>query len=174
MRGLASAALATILLSVSSCSDIAEFDVSQDIAEQKVPGSPLGALLPSFLPQPFTVTIDVKHETEKRDTGPASSANLSSLTFSITPHAAPRGNFDFVDEIHIFVEPSQGTALPKVEIANLAPVPKGKAVLDLHVVPGIDLLPYINAGARISAQATGHQPAEDVTYDGRVVVTIHI
>jgi hypothetical protein len=126
------------------------------------------------LAAPCEVTIDGQHETEKRDTGPASSANHSSLSCAVTPHAAPSGNFDFVDELHIFVEPSQGTALPKVEIANLVPVPKGKAVLDLHVVPGVDLLPYINAGARISAQASGHQPAQDVTYDGRVVVTIHI
>ncbi|HEX8950988.1 MAG TPA: hypothetical protein VF945_04035, partial [Polyangia bacterium] len=51
------------------------FDVSQAVPEQQVPGSPLGGLLPSFLPQPFPVTINVQQETQKRSTGPARSAN---------------------------------------------------------------------------------------------------
>jgi hypothetical protein len=163
-----------VALALGACDSIAEFDVSQDIPEQTVQGNPLGALLPSFLPQPFAITIDVESETEKRDTGPASSASLSSLGFSITPHDAPRGNFDFVDEIHIFVEATRGTTLPKVEIANLVPVPKGQTTLSLKIVPNVDLLPYIEAGATISAQASGRMPAAETKYDGRVVVTVRI
>ncbi len=152
------------------------FDVSQSVPEQQVPGSPLGGLLPSFLPQPFPINIDVQQETAKRSTGPARSANLKQVEFQITPHASPSGNFDFVDEIHIYVAPSSssGSSLPMVEIANLKPVPKGQTTIDLAIVPGVDLLPYINAGASISATASGHQPAQTVTYDGTVVVTIHI
>jgi hypothetical protein len=165
-------ALAT---AVGGCGAIG-FDVSQSVPEQQVPGSPLGGLLPSFLPQPFPVTINVQQETAKRSTGPARSANLKQVEFQITPHASPSGNFDFVDEIHIFVAPASGSgsALPMVEIANLKPVPKGQTTIDLAIVPGIDLLPYINAGATISATANGHQPAQTVTYDGVVVVTVHI
>jgi hypothetical protein len=152
------------------------FDVSQPVPEQQVPGSPIGGLLPSFLPQPFPVTINVQQETAKRSTGPATSANLKQVQFQITPHASPSGNFDFVDEIHIFVAPSSGSgsALPMVEIATGKPVPKGQTTIDLSIVPGIDLLPYINAGASISATANGHQPAQTITYDGSVVVTVHI
>ena len=164
-----------VALAATGCGAIS-FDVSQAVPEQQVPGSPLGGLLPSFLPQPFPVTIDVQQETQKRSTGPASSANLKQVEFQITPHDAPRGNFDFVDEIHIFVAPSSssGSSLPMVEIANLKPVPKGQTKIDLTIVRGVDLLPYINAGASISATASGHQPAETVTYDGTVVVTVHI
>jgi len=61
-----------------------------------------------------------------------------------------------------------------VEIAKLMPVPKGQTSIDLNVVPGIDLLPYINVGATISASASGHQPTQNFTYDGVVTVTIHI
>ncbi len=152
------------------------FDVSQGVPEQQVPGRPLGGLLPSFLPQPFPVTINVQQETQKRSTGPASSANLKQVEFQITPHNAPSGNFDFVDEIHIYVAPSSSSSssLPMVEIANLKPVPKGQMTSDLAIVPGVDLLPYINAGASISASASGHQPPQTVTYDGTVVVTVHI
>jgi hypothetical protein len=175
MRATTMRALAIVaLVAMAGCGVIA-FDVSQSVPEQTVQGSPLGGLLPSFLPQPFPVTINVQQETAKRSTGPARSANLKQVEFQITPHASPSGNFDFVDEIHIFVAPSSsGSTLPMVEIANLKPVPKGQTTIDLAIVPGIDLLPYINAGASISATASGHQPTQTVTYDGSVVVTVHI
>src|SRR5581483_11013781 len=90
-----------------------------------------------------------------------------------TPHAMPSGNFDFVDEIHVFID-SPGSSLPKKEIANLAPVPKGQTTINLAVTPGIDLLPYINAGAEITATATGRQPSQDFHFDGHVTITVHI
>lgn len=174
MKTIALAGIAITLALAAGCGAIS-FDVSQSVPEQTVQGSPLGGLLPSFLPQPFPVTINVQQETAKRSTGPAHSANLKQVQFQITPHASPSGNFDFVDEIHIFVAPSQSSSsLPMVEIAALKPVPKGQTTIDLTIVPGIDLLPYINAGATISASATGHQPTQTVTYDGSVVVTVHI
>ena len=172
---LAAVAVVVAGVALSGCGAIS-FDVSQAVPEQSVPGSPLGGILPSFLPQPFPITIDVKQETAKRSTGQATSANLKSVTFQVTPHDAPSGNFDFVDEIHIFVAPSSssGSPLPMTEIANLAPVPKGQTKIELNVVPKIDRLPYIEAGAEISAIASGHAPPATVTYDGTVVVTIRI
>jgi hypothetical protein len=153
---------------------VISFDVSQDVPQQTVQGSPLGGILPGFLSAPFPITIDVKQETAKRSTGPARSANLKQVEFRITPADAPT-TFDFVDEIHIFVESSMaGSSLPKVEIANLNPVPKGQKTIDLTIVPGIDLLPYINEGAVITATASGHQPATTTSYVGTVVVTVHI
>jgi hypothetical protein len=165
-------ALCTATIALAGCGALS-FDVSQNVPEQQVQGNPLGGLLPSFLPTPFPITINVQQETQKRSTGPAHSANLKSVSFTATPHAMPSGNFDFVDEIHIFVEAQSGP-LPKVEIAKLMPVPKGQTSIDLNVVPGIDLLPYINVGATISASASGHQPTQNFTYDGVVTVTIHI
>lgn len=173
--GVIRAALAAVTIVAAGCGAL-PFDVTQTVPEQQVPGSPLGGLLPSILPSPFAMNIDVQQETQKRDTGPARSANLKALVFTATPHDMPRGNFDFVDEIHIYVAPAQGSgsSLPMTEIARKAPVPKGQTTLPLDVVPGVDLLPYINAGATISATATGRQPAETFTYDGVITVTIHI
>jgi len=158
-----------LLLAVGGCGSLS-FDVEQNLAEQRIQGSPLGALLPSFL-NPIPLSIDVKSETQKQGTGPATSANLKSLGFAATPHAMPSGNFDFVDEIHISVSAS---GLPAKEIATLKPVPKGQTTIDLTIVPGVDLLPYLNAGATISATASGHQPSMDFTFDGHVTVTIHV
>jgi hypothetical protein len=171
-------AAAAIVCGVIACGLIAcgviAFDVSQDVPQQTVQGSPLGGLLPGFLSAPFPITIDIKQETAKRSTGPAHSANLKQVEFRITPADAAT-TFDFVDEIHIYVESSKaGTTLPKVEVANLAPVPKGQKTIDLAIVKGVDLLPYINEGAVISASATGHQPAMTTSYVGTVVVTVHI
>jgi hypothetical protein len=164
-----------VVAMAGGCGAIA-FDVEQPVPEEQVPGSPLGGLLPGFLPSPFPINIDVQQETEKRNTGPASSANLKKVEFRITPHDAPQGNFDFADEIHIFVAPSQGSgsSLPMVEIATLDPVPKSQTTISLTIVKGVDLLPYMKAGATISATAKGRQPAQTITYDGTVVVTVHI
>jgi hypothetical protein len=162
--------LVAVVLLMSACGALG-FDVSQPIPQQTIQGSALGALLPSFLPSPFAITINVKQEEQQHNTGPATAANLKSLSFQALPHGMPNGNFDFVDEIHIFVAASN---LPMLEIATLRPVPKGLTTLDLTVVPGVNLLPYINAGATISAQASGHQPAQDFSYDGTVVITIRI
>lgn len=162
--------LVAVALLTSACGAIG-FDVSQPIPQQTIQGNALGALLPSFLPTPFAININVKQEEQQHNTGPATSANLKSLTFQALPHTMPSGNFDFVDEIHIFVAASN---LPMLEIATLKPIPKGLTTLDLNVVQGVNLLPYINAGATISAQASGHQPAQDFSYDGTVVITIRI
>jgi len=162
------------LLLASGCGALA-FDVDQDTPEQTIQGNPLGGLLPDFFPSPFVLNIDVQSETQKRNTGPATSANLKAIRFQATPHNMPSGNFDFVDEIHIYVEPSSSSSsLPKKEIANLKPVPKGQTTINLTVIPGIDILPYLNAGAKITASATGHQPTMNFSFDGHVTVTIRI
>lgn len=151
------------------------FDVSQGIPQQTVPGSPLGGVLPAFVPVPIPLNIDLKAETAKQGTGPATGANLKSLTLTITPHDAPAGSFDFITEVHIFIGPRDaGSALPQKEIANVTQVPKGLTTLPFAIVPEVDLLPYINAGSQLTARASGSQPRADVSYDGQVVVTIKI
>jgi hypothetical protein len=169
------ALLLTAVLVMSGCGALG-FDVSQTIPQQTVPGSPLGGLLPSFLPSPFPINIDVKQQEAMHGTGPATSANLKSLTFQALPHDKPSGNFNFVDSIQVFVAAPN---LPMVQIAQTPSTFKGNGTvqvttLSLDVVPNVNLLPYINAGATISAQATGRQPAQDFSYDGSVVITIRI
>lgn len=162
-----------LCLAATGCGIIG-FDVEQDLPEQRVNGNPLGGVLPSFVPTPFKLTVDIKAESEKRGTGPATQATLKELTLSVTPKNNPSGNFDFLDEVRIAISAPSDTKLPKVEIARIVPVPKSATVLKFEVVPNIDLLPYINAGAEMNATATGKQPARDVTFDGRVVVAVKL
>jgi len=50
----------------------------------------------------------------------------------------------------------------------------GTASISIPPTGGVDLLPYINAGASITAKASGHMPAADTTFVGTVVVTVHV
>ena len=120
-----------LLTSLPLACGAVSFDVDVLVPEQQIPGSVIGGLLPAFLPNPFTLNVDIKAETAKRNTGPATSATIKSIAFQATPHDTPSGNFDFVDSIHIFVE---APSLPKKEIASLEPVPKGTSKLDLAIV----------------------------------------
>jgi hypothetical protein len=166
MRGLS----LSLLLVLTGCGPILKFDVEQDLQEQTVQGNILAGVLPSFLSSPFAITVDLKAETAKRGTGPVRRAYLRTFTLAITPHANPQGNFDFIDEVHMFVEAPGQT---KAEVATLKPVPKSQKSLTFEVHE-VDLVPYINAGATISATATGKQPAADTTFDGHIKIEAQI
>jgi hypothetical protein len=162
------AVLAVLVL--SSCGAVS-FDVDQDLQEQTVQGSTLPVALMTLLPNAFKLTIDINAAVAAHGTGPAKSATLKSLSLAITPHSAPMGNFDFLQSAHLFVSAS---GQPMVEVANITSVPKGATALDFTIIPNVDLLPYIQAGANITATATGNQPSMDTSFDGHVTVTVHI
>lgn len=158
------------LLVLCGCGSVS-FEVEQELQKQTIQGDPLrGVLASALLPNPYTLNIDIRAEVAKRGTGPATRAFLKSLELEIAPET-PDTNFDFIDETRLFVE---GPNLAKVEIARLVPVPNGLKKLQFEIVPMVDLLPYINAGATISATATGTRPAKNTTFFGKVVVEVRI
>jgi hypothetical protein len=152
------------------CGNIS-FDVSQDIPATFIMGDPNSmVLVGDSAPQPLT--LDIMAETNMRHTGPASSAFLKELTFTITQPSG--GTFYFVQAVQIYLVPQNPmSALPTVEIAHLGPVPNETTI---HIVPdpGVDMLPYSNQGANITASATGFFPKEDTMYVGHVVVEVRI
>jgi len=155
---------AGLALMFASCSLIS-FDVTTEIPPQTVPGSPLGALLPASLFE-VPLNVDLQSETGKHGTGPASSASLKSLTLTVT---SPSGaTFDFLDSLTIFVSAPN---LAEMEIAKLEPVPD-TASISIPPSGAVNLLPYINAGLTITARASGHMPAQDVTFNGTVVIKV--
>jgi hypothetical protein len=167
-RTRARAVLALALSVFLAGCGLIQFDVAQDLPAQTVPGSPLGDLLPSSL---FSVpiNIDLSAVTKSHGTGPAKSANLKSLTFSVTMPAD--GNFDFMDSVSINIA---APGLPDQVVANLPSVPRGQITIRIPPTPGVDLLPYIQAGAQITATGGGHLPARDTTYVGKVIITVHV
>jgi hypothetical protein len=144
-------------------------DVSQDIPAQTVIGSPIGALVPATL-FALPLTIDLQSETAAHGTGPATSANLSSLTLSTTSPSGAR--FDFLTSIAISIGATSGGNLLEVIIAKLQPVQDR-----LHLDPSGPWrrsAPYIKAGASIQAAVSGHLPSSNTTIIGKVVVTVHV
>jgi len=159
-----------VWLAVAPGCGLLSFDVSQDIPAQMVPGSPLGALLPASL-FAIPMNVDIQSETAAHGTGPAHSVTLSSVSLTVM---SPSGaTFDFVNSISIKISASGNPNLPEVEIGRLDPVP-GRTTISIPPNGGVDLLPYINAGATITSTASGHMPTSDVTFVGKVVVTVHV
>jgi hypothetical protein len=164
--------LSGLVFALSGCGAVG-FDVEQKLPEQRIQRSAIGGLLPALFPNPARLTIDLKAEQEKRGTGPATKILIKKLQFNITPSGMPSGNFDFLEEAHLYAE-SSSAGLPKVEIATLKPVPRGVTTVEFTIVPGVNLLPYVNAGAELSATATGTQPNQDTTFDGLLVIDVRI
>jgi hypothetical protein len=162
--------VAVALLPALAGCGLVSFDVGQDVPPQTIMGSPIGALVPATLFS-LPLNIDLSAETASRGTGPAKSANLTSLTLSVSSPAG--GTFDFLTSITFSVTSPGDPSLPEVVIAKLQPVP-GKAAISVPPTPGVDLLPYIKAGASIKASASGHQPSQDTVVTGKVVVTVHV
>jgi hypothetical protein len=155
--------LATSLLGCG----LVKFDVSQDIPEQTVPGNPLAGLLPPAL-FAIPLDIDVQSSAKARGAGAATSASIKSLSFTIkTP---PSETFAFLDSITIKIS---APGRPEVEVASLSPVPH-EGTIQMKPTPGINLLPYLEAGPTMTAVASGHAPSQDITFNGKLVITVKI
>jgi hypothetical protein len=164
---------AYLLLALTGCG-VTDFDIEQPIIEQRVQGSPLPGPLAVLFPLPLDINISQK--IKEMETGPIDSVTLTKLTLTITATAMPTGDTDtwnFVDDIHVFVESSKsGTALPKIEIANVH-APGSVMTMNFTVKKEVDLQPYVEEGSVVSGESAGRLPEDDVTYDGEGVFTVH-
>jgi hypothetical protein len=164
--------LVVVSFLVGGCG-LADFDVSQPLVEQRVQGSGIPGPLAALFPLPLD--LDLSAKIKQQDSGPIGTVTMSSLQLTITPTARPSGDTDdwsFVDEIHVSVRSSQqGSTLPKVEIASVA---SPGAVTTMHfVVKDVDVKPYVDEGSIVESTGKGTVPADDVTYDGEAVFTVH-
>lgn len=169
--------LLSCVLSILGCA-VLDFDVERPIPEQRVSGSLVAGALGDLFESPVPLNVDIASETEARDTGPAEAVRLTALTLAITDTALAEGDsddFDFIDSIEVFVESRDPeSALERRKIAELQDVPRGATRLSLETLEDVNLLPYVNEGARITASATGSAPSDDVTYDGRIVLHVEV
>jgi hypothetical protein len=160
------------LIALGGCG-VADFDIEQPIIEQRVNGSPLPGPLAILFPLPLDINISQK--IKEMETGPIDSVTLSKLTLTITATAMASGDtdaWDFVDEIHVFVKSSKsGSALPRAEIATVN-APGAVTTLNF-TVKDVNLQPYVEEGSIVEGESSGRLPADDVTYDGKGVFTVH-
>lgn len=171
-------ACAFVTLCVGGCAGVGDFPVEVSVQEQRVEGSPLGGLLGGVFDVPIPLDVDLTAETAARDTGPAQHVRLSELSLSITGTAEGAGDtddFDFLDSAEIFVESAaSGSSLPRVRVARIDPAPDGARSVFFETDTSVDLLPYVNEGARLTSSAEGRVPPDDVTFDGRVVLIVEV
>ena len=168
-----------VALAGTSCGAV-DFDVTSTVPETVLAGDPTTCTLNKLLERapvnPFVLEVDLERETKARDTGPADRVELKSMSLAITPTRQPAGDvddFDFLLSLEVFVESARaGSPLPRVKVAELTSVPRGAAQIAVNAVPGVDLLPYINEGARLTSSARGSTPCDDTSLAGSVVVTL--
>ncbi|MCC6811206.1 MAG: hypothetical protein IT381_27495 [Deltaproteobacteria bacterium] len=161
---------ALLAIALVSCGAIS-FTLEQNLGENTIQGSLLGGLLPGFALTNPKLNFDIKQETEKRNTGPASAVVMESFVLYITPQSAPSGNFDFLTALDVFVS---APGLSETKIASLPKLDKGATKITMTLVSGVNMLPYVNAGATIRAAAQGTQPSQTTTFSGDVVVRVRI
>lgn len=153
---------------------IADFDITQPVPEQTIPGSSLPGPLADLFPIP--VNLDISQQIKAMDTGPIDSVTLSALELTITKTDEPSGDtddFSFVSSIEVYVASSaSGSTLPRVEIAH-ATSPGAVQTINFDVDSGVNLKPYIDEGSVISGEGSGTAPADDVSYDGNGTFTVH-
>lgn len=152
---------------------VTDFEVSQDIEEQTIPGSALPELLGQFFE--FPLELDIRGEIEAMETGPIDGVYLSGLSLTITETATSAGDSDdwsFVRTVDVFIASSvEGSALPQVKVAT-ATDPGAATVMSFVPVAGLNLLPYVNEGSVMTAEADADAPPDDVSYLGRAVFRV--
>lgn len=161
------------ILLCAGCSDIVDFDISQDMPEQRVQGSPLPGPLAALFPLPLD--LDLASQIEQRESGPIDSISIKSVSLSITDTARAGGDTDdwaFVESIRVFVKSSrQGSSLPRVEIASVSA--PGAVTTMTFQVTDVNIKPYVDEGSVVESEGRGTLPPDDVSYDGAAVFTVH-
>ena len=159
---------------LAGCLTFSDFDLGRAVPEQTLMGSPVPAPLQSAFP--FAMDLDLSEHIAKFETKRQVQVMLASLELSVTPSAMPAGDsddFGFIDELHVFISSStEGTALPRIEIAH-ATKPGAVPTIEFAVDSSIDLKPYISEMAKVDAVGSGMVPSDDISFDGRGVVTVH-
>jgi hypothetical protein len=162
-----------VLPLLAGCS-IADFDVDQQIPEQRVPGSAIPGPLAALFPLP--INIDIESKIKAQDTGPIDSVTLSSLTLTITATSRPTGDTDdwsFCDHVEVFIASRKaGSTLPKVKIASVS-MPGAVQTMTFAVESGVNVKPYVDEGSQVDTTGSGTAPSDDVSYDGKAVFTVH-
>ena len=156
----------------AGCS-VLDFNVDQDIEEQVIEGSPLPGVLDGFLAAP--IQLDLQSEIAAQETGPVDQVRLTSLSFDITATARPAGDTDdwsFLTSVDLYVESTMaGSNLPRTKVASVTN-PGAVTRLVFTPVDGVNLLPYVNEGARLVTEASGNAPPDDVSFAGRAVFRV--
>jgi hypothetical protein len=167
-------ALVLACIPLAGCLTFSDFDLGRPVPEQTLMGSPVPAPLQSAFP--FAMDLDLSEHIAKFETKRQVQVMLASLELSVTETAQPAGDsddFGFISELHVFISSTtEGSTLPRIEIAH-AVAPGPVSTIEFTVDSTIDLKPYVSELAKVDAVGSGTVPSDDISFDGRGVVTVH-
>lgn len=155
---------------LAGCVTFSDFDVPRAVPEQMVIGSPMPVPLPAAFP--LALSLDLSEALAQYPRTSQVEVRLTSFTLAVTPTARPAGDVDdfaFVDTLRVY---ATGSTLPRIELAH-ALAHGASSTLEFGVAAELDLAPYIREHAQVDAEGTGTLPADDVSFDGRVVFRVH-
>jgi hypothetical protein len=153
-----------VLCSLLTCSDVDNFTV--EVSSQTM--VPSATVLEQLLGEidfagfdniMFDDTQEFQNEGVSKDQ--VDSVRLVSLRLTISD--PPDDQFDFLDSIRFFVE---AEGLPRVQIAELDPVPDGLGEIEIDVDSSVELQPYVVAPSMtLTTEVEGQRPANETTVD---------
>jgi hypothetical protein len=152
---------------VAGCG-LVSFDVTEKVEAQTIPGS---SAVGNSSASVFETTMVLTEESLPKGSGLIESVTLSSVSFQVL--SPDNATFEFVDTVKLMISSPSNVHLHEVEIAEGKSVP-GQRTLTLRPTRDANLLPYVKAGAQVRAVAVGRPPVENVTFDGKVVLTVHL
>jgi hypothetical protein len=169
-RSISVPALAVAASLAAGCG-LTDFNISQAVPMQTVPGSNLPTPLGGLFPLPLN--LDLSQQIKSRNAGAVDSVTLASLVLTIRQPSDGSITWDFVSTVDVFVEgATSDSSLPRTQIATVSD-PTGLN-MTFSVDESVNLKPYIEEGSRVSGSGRGEAPARDVSYDGVAVFTVHI
>lgn len=153
------------------------FDVPYNVPEQEVPGNAAANAAGIEIASPpitFPINVDIAATAKQNHVdGVISQVTLTSLSLTITPTDEPTGDsdcFDFVDSVSLSVASTKsGTTLQPAVIATGAN-PGCVQTFTLVPSPGVNLKPYIDEGASVTMTGQAIPPADNVSFDGAIVL----
>ena len=183
MEKLHLASFAIVIATLTACGSagIGSFDITEESTEATITGgaeNPLDLLPVDNLFPPMTLTVNLEEELEEQNAEGAKAIFLQDLEMVITDTEQPEGdtdNFDFVDEVNVFVESTKsGTTLEKKQIATLENVPEGQTSVSFTTENDVNLKPYVEEGMKLTTAGSGEVPEDDTSLKAIVTLTVQV
>ncbi len=152
------------------------FDIPYNVPEQEVPGDPTAnaaGIVVDAPPITFPVNVDVASYEKANGVNVISSIELTQLSLTITTTDEPTGDtdcFDFVQSVSLSIASTKsGTTLQPVVIAT-GGSPGCVQTYTLTPTPNVNVKPYIDEGASVTMTGQAIPPADNVSFDGALVM----
>ncbi|MDI1436672.1 hypothetical protein [Polyangium sorediatum] len=162
--------LAIAAAAVTSCDNLDNFEVDVGAKATIPPGTILEELLGVLAFDDFQ-SINLTQELDNQGVTKEDVDSVRMISLALVIDGPAGANFDFIESVSFFAE-TEGQ--PKVLVAELDPVPKGKTSLDF-VVSGAELKPYVVAPSmKLTTTTKGKRPPQETMVSAAAVLDVDV